>query len=90
MAEKNPAGAIEGANDMVNEMLNERHMMTGIDYPIAQTLVETLIAGNQKGFIALVDDVKDGMSFEEALQKHYKVDRNGYVEAWKKYISRFK
>ena len=59
---------------------------TAAQYPIAQTTVETLIAGGPKIFLKYFNDVKDGISADEALQREYKVDRKGLEEAWKKYV----
>ncbi len=70
----------------VGDMLKEKHVMTGDDYPVSQTMVETLVAANSKAFVAMVHSLKDGETWAEALKKHYKTDDAGFIESWKKYI----
>jgi hypothetical protein len=55
-------------------------------YPVYHTLVEALAKDNQKGFIAMFNDVKDGMAPEEAVKKHFKVGYKEMREGWEAYV----
>jgi hypothetical protein len=77
-----------GKGSLMLDMLDIKEMsaFTAAQYPIAQTTVETLIAGGPKIFLKYFNDVKEGISADEALQREYKVDRKGLESAWKKYV----
>jgi hypothetical protein len=74
----------------VQKLLEQTELLKAPDYPVARTLVETMIAGDRKAFISAFNDVKDGMSFEDALKKNYKTDKEGLEAAWRKYIQNAK
>ena len=62
---------------------------TGMEYPVMQTLVETLLAEKPaRTFLAFFNDIKDGMNDQEALKKHYKMDFHTLEAAWRAYIKR--
>jgi hypothetical protein len=58
-------------------------------YPVMRTLVETLIARDRKAFLAMFDDLKEGMPIEEALQKHYHWTLPMLEAAWRQYVKQF-
>jgi hypothetical protein len=55
-------------------------------YPVWHTLVEALAKDNPKAFIAMFNDIKDGVGAEEALKKHFKVTYAEMREPWEKYV----
>lgn len=61
----------------------------GTDYPLAQTVVETLIAGDPKVFLRYFNDIKDGVNPDEALRTNYHCDRQGLESAWRKYVKTY-
>lgn len=80
-------GYVKGRKDInVPKLLAQTELLKGEDYPVVRTLVETLVAGDRKGFINFFNDIKDGMPFEEALKKEYKTDKDGFEKAWRKYL----
>jgi hypothetical protein len=74
----------------IQDVLTDKGMLSGDDYPVAQTVVETLLVGQPKSFLPFFNDIKDGMSAEEALQKEYKTDLKGLENNWKQYIKNAK
>ena len=74
----------------LRDIFDDKGMLGGDDYPVAQTVVETLQTMGGKTFLPFFNDLKDGMEPEAALQKNYKVDFKGLEEAWKKYIKAMK
>lgn len=69
-------------------LFDDNHMPTGEFYPVMQTMVELLVRTNRKKFISLIDDIKDGVDPEEALQKHYKTTYAGFAESWRDWASK--
>ena len=55
------------------------------DYPVVQTIVETMIAGNPKAFLPYFNDIKDGMN---PTKRWRRIPDNpeGLEAAWRKYI----
>ncbi len=74
----------------VQKLLEQKELLKADDYPIAQTIVETMVAGDRKAFIQYFNDIKDGMKSDDALKKEYKTDKEGLERAWKKYIKSVK
>lgn len=72
----------------VMPLFDDEVMPNGQLYPVMQTMVELLIKTNRKSFIALIDDIKDGMEPEEALQKHYNVGYKEFAQAWREWASK--
>jgi hypothetical protein len=71
----------------IQPLFEEHGLMKAEDYPVAQTLVETLLAENPKTFLAFFNDIKDGMKPPEALQREYKTTLQGLESAWRKYLA---
>ncbi len=72
-----------------NQSIAELFTMTRMDgkwYPVMRTLAETLIARDHKAFMAMFDDLKAGMSIEDALQKHYHWTLPMLEAAWRQYL----
>lgn len=78
------------AQNRVNVMplFDDQVMPNGRWYPVMQTMVELLIKTSRKKFIDLIDDIKDGMEPEEALQKHYNVGYPEFAEVWREWASK--
>jgi hypothetical protein len=55
-------------------------------YPVWFTIVEALAKDNPNAFIAMFNDIKDGVEAEEALKKHYKVGYKEMRGPWEKYV----
>jgi hypothetical protein len=72
----------------IQDMFEEnRGLLRAEEYPVAQTLVETMLAENPKTFLRFFNDVKDGTKPEDALKKEYKTDNHGLEAAWRKYVA---
>ena len=74
----------------IQDIFEPRYRLVGRDYPVALTMVETMVNGNGKEFLPYFQDLKDGMKPDEALLKHYKVTSKGLETAWRKYIKTMK
>lgn len=72
----------------VMPLFDDEVMPGGHLYPVMQTMVELLIKTNRKKFIALIDDIKDGIEPEQALRTHYKVGYVEFVEVWREWASK--
>jgi hypothetical protein len=55
-------------------------------YPVWFTIVEALAKDNNKAFVAMFNDIKDGMEPQEALKKHFKVEYKDMREGWERYL----
>jgi hypothetical protein len=51
-------------------------------YPIARTLTEFMIRQNKRGYVEFINGIKDGMTWEDALQDKYGVNLNQLVNAY--------
>jgi hypothetical protein len=78
------------ARKSLTDLFEAKGFLKGEDYPVVQTVVEAMIAGNPKAFLPYFNDIKDGMKPEEALQKEYKTDQKGLESAWRKYVANAK
>jgi len=56
--------------------------LVSFDYGIAQSLVRFLIAKNRKGFVKLVNLMKEGKTEAEALKEAYNVTQKDLLKAW--------
>lgn len=74
----------------LNYLFSNRGMLEGDDYPVAQTVVETLIVVDHRAFLRYLNDIKDGMTADDALAKEYKHDVAEIDGAWRKYIASIK
>ena len=77
---------LSAKRDDIQVIFGPKYRLVGKDYPVALTMVETMVNGNGKGFLPLFKDLKDGVSQDEALMKYYKVDTNGLEKAWRAYV----
>lgn len=66
-------------------LFDDNMMPGGSMYPVMQTMVEALIGENKKAFLAMFDDIKEGMEPEAALKKHFKAGYKDWEPAWRKY-----
>jgi hypothetical protein len=64
--------------------------LVGDDYPVAQTMVETLVITDGRAFLRFLNDIKDGMTPDDAMQKEYKKGMTDLDPAWRKYIQTVK
>ena len=71
----------------IQRIFHDAGSLAAEDYPVAQTMVETMIAGNPKAFLPYFNDLKDGVEPSEALMKHFQVDSNGLEKAWRRYLA---
>lgn len=54
----------------------------GFQYPIARTLCEFMIRQNQRGYVSFINGIKDGMRWQDALQREYGVSMDRLIEAY--------
>ncbi len=66
-------------------MDSESHL-PGIYYPVAQSAVAFLAKINPKAFVRLVQDMKDGVTFPDALQKTYNASLQDYEIHWRRWL----
>jgi hypothetical protein len=71
-------------------LFDDSKMPGGDMYPVMQTMVEALIRENRKGFLAMFNDIKDGMEPEEAMKKHYKAGYKDWEPAWRRFAKSLK
>lgn len=64
-------------------LFDDEVMPPGIYYPVMQTMVESLVETDRKKFLAMIDDIKDGVDPEDAMRKHFKTNYAGFSEAWR-------
>ena len=79
------AKMMAGQSFVFENLFDDRQMPGGSMYPVMQTMVEALIKENPKAFLAMFDDLKEGMEPEEALKKHYKAGYKDWEPAWRRY-----
>ena len=72
----------------IQDVFVDRGSLVAEDYPVVQTVVETMISGNPKAFLPYFNDIKDGVKPDDALEKHFKTNPEGLEAAWRKYIVR--
>jgi hypothetical protein len=51
-------------------------------YPIARTFTEFMIRQNKRGYVEFINGIKDGMTWEDALQDKYGVTLDQLVNAY--------
>lgn len=66
-------------------LFDDDKMPGGEMYPVMQTMVAALIRENRKGFLAMFNDIKDGMEPEAAMKKHYKAGYKDWEGAWRRF-----
>jgi hypothetical protein len=74
----------------IQPLFEQKSLLQADDYPVVQTVVEAMLAGDSRAFLRFFNDIKDGMKPDEALQKEYKVDNKGLEAAWRKYLAALK
>jgi hypothetical protein len=79
------ARMMAGEDFTFENLFNDNMMPGGEMYPVMQTMVEALIKESRKGFLAMFDDIKEGMDPEEAMKKHYKAGYRQWEPAWRRY-----
>jgi hypothetical protein len=67
-------------------LLEEHGLLKSEEYPVAQTVVETMLKENPKNFLKFFNDIKDGMKLAEALNQEFKTTPEGLESAWRKYL----
>jgi hypothetical protein len=72
------------------KLFDDKNMPGGEMYPVMRTMVEALLQENYKAFLAMFNDIKDGMDPEEALRKHYKAGYGEFEQAWRAYAKRLR
>lgn len=70
----------------VTRLLRQKDLLKAEDYPVARTVVETLIVGDRKAFLTFFNDVKDGVTVSDALKARFNTDEDGLGQAWRKYV----
>ena len=81
--------AIEMANDKFDflEVFDGKAPMNGSLYPVYHTIVEALAREDHKAFLAMFNDIKEGVDPEEALTSHFKVKSfAGMEQPWRNYV----
>lgn len=72
----------------VGELLRNPGMPAAHEYPVAYSLVEYLIKRNPAAFASLINDLKDGQSVEQALQRNFGGMTFRALEAsWRTYVA---
>ncbi len=72
----------------LSKLFDDENMPGGMYYPVMQTMVELLVKTDRKKFIRMIDDIKDGVDPEEALQKHFKTDYRAFARAWREWAKK--
>jgi hypothetical protein len=67
------------------DLFDDKKMPGGDMYPVMQTMVEAMIKEDRRAFLAMFDDIKDGMEPEAAMRKHYKAGYKDWEPAWRRY-----
>jgi hypothetical protein len=70
----------------IQDVFVDKGSLAGDDYPVVQTVVETMLKGNPQAFLPYFNDIKDGIKPDDALEKNYKTNLAGLEAAWRKYI----
>ena len=72
----------------VSMLFDDENMPSGVYYPVMQSMVELLVKTDRKKFIKLIDDIKDGMDPEEALQTGFKTNYAGFARSWREWAKK--
>lgn len=64
-------------------LFDDANRPTGEYYPVMQSMVELLVSTNKKGFLQLIDAIKDGKKPEAALQEIYHADYEQFAKTWR-------
>jgi hypothetical protein len=73
----------------IAELFEMNESPPGEWYPIAHSLVDFMIRRDDAAFVALIDDIKGGMSFANALARHYKgMSLANLEQAWRVQVAR--
>ena len=81
--------AIDMANDKFDftEVFDEKAPVNFSLYPVYHTMTEALAKEDHKAFLAMFNDIKDGVEPEEALTNHFKVKSFAAMEQpWRNYV----
>lgn len=74
----------------VSVLFDEERPLVGESYPVLMSFVEFLAQRDRKAFLAMFNDIKDGASAEDAMFGRFRLDRAGFVEAWRAYARELK
>ena len=66
-------------------LFDDANFPSGEYYPVMQSMVEMLVAGDRGAFLKLIDAIKDGTPPEKALQQLYHVDYGTFVDKWRQW-----
>jgi hypothetical protein len=80
--------AVAGRKFDFQSLFNDKKMPPGEMYPVMQTMVEYLMHLDRREFYRYLNDLKDGMDPDEALLKHFVMDRAGFESHWRLYAKR--
>ena len=69
----------------ISDIFNDNVMPGWAYYPVMMSMVRMLVENDSKAFMAMFDDIKNGMKGEEALKKHFKIDYDQLQEHWARY-----
>jgi hypothetical protein len=69
-------------NDGVGSTFFTARNIEGWQYPVAETLATFMISQKKAGYVAFVNGLKDGLSADESLEKHYGADRERITAAY--------
>ena len=64
------------------EKMFEAEHIVAWQYAVARTLTDFMIAQNRKGYVAFINAIKDGQTWEDALTKQYGVSLDQLVRAY--------
>ena len=89
-------GAYTFARQMADARFNFQNLFDddkkpgGDMYPVMRTMVEALLEDDYKAFLAMFNDIKDGLEPGEALKKHYKATYPEFEKAWRGYARKLR
>jgi hypothetical protein len=71
----------------IDLIFDDENMPSGEYYPVMQTMVQMLIEEDRKSFLKYFDALKEGEKPEAALKKYFKVDNEGLIKVWRKWVA---
>jgi hypothetical protein len=70
-----------------SEVFDEKSPTNASLYPVYHTMTEALAREDRKAFLAMFNDIKEGVDPEEALTKHFKVKSfAALAQPWRNYV----
>lgn len=82
------ARSFERRPDAARSIEEAWHPMSGDDYPLFQTAVETMLVIDPDGFVGFFNDLKDGVATEQSLRGRFKMDFAKFEAAWKHRVAK--